>query len=125
MSFVIPGMYVFFSNFQMYNKICLNVVFFNFFYLFYSGMAFLRGNDLKAHVNRIHENVTYSCDICNKLMKSVAAVQEHKNVVHEGKTDFQCKVCFKKFGRRTHLRRHIRTIHREIKNINEMILKLE
>ena len=91
------------------------------------GMAFFRGNDLKAHVGRIHQNVTYPCDICNKELKSWFSVREHKDVVHEGKTNNQCKVCGKRYGRERHLRRHIQTMHTNIKgreNIRAVMLKL-
>ena len=75
----------------------------------------------------VHLQVTYPCEICLKDLKSLAAVREHKAVVHEGKTNNQCKICGKRFGREGHLRRHIQTIHTNIKgreNIRAMMLKL-
>ena len=90
-------------------------------------MAFFRGNDLKAHVDRIHKQVKYPCDICKKELSSKRELQDHKETVHEGKTNNQCKVCGKRYGRERHLRRHILTMHTNIKgreNIRAVMLKL-
>ena len=78
-------------------------------------MAFFRGNDLKAHVDRIHKHVKYPCDICKKELSSKRELQDHKETVHEGKTNNHCKVCGKRYGRERHLRRHILTMHTNIK----------
>ena len=94
---------------------------------FYSGMAFFRGNDLKAHVDRIHKHVKFPCDICKKELSSKRELQDHKETVHEGKTNNQCKVCGKRYGRERHLRRHILTMHTNIKgreNIRAVMLKI-
>ncbi len=52
------------------------------------------------------------CDICMKCFCSVSKYNRHTREQHNKEsTGFQCEVCERKFKRKEHLKRHVRTFH--------------
>ena len=48
---------------------------------------------LRDHEERVHEGITYTCDICGKIAKRQGNIDDHKRRMHEGVKRFKCSVC--------------------------------
>ncbi|CAB0029714.1 unnamed protein product [Trichogramma brassicae] len=53
----------------------------------------------------------HACDICEKKFGQKSSLISHQRTVHEGQKDFACDKCDKKFGHKSHLIKHQKTVH--------------
>lgn len=51
---------------------------------------------------------SFTCDICNKSLKSEYYLKLHKHI-HTGEMPYSCDVCGKKFNRKDKVSRHMLT----------------
>ena len=61
-----------------------------------------------------HNFKTYSCTICQKVLRDKAALTFHMNA-HTGEKPYACELCEKKYGDKRNLRMHVRTVHEGFK----------
>lgn len=74
---------------------------------------FLTLRQLKNH-QVYHEEPKFSCKFCNKnFYKSVLLDGHHKT--HLEQKDYSCTICDQKYFLKSHLNRHIRSVHDKIK----------
>ena len=59
----------------------------------------------------IHENKKYSCTICLFADKDKSTVSLHFKAIHEGRNEYHCKQCVKKFLRKRSFKDHKKRIH--------------
>jgi len=78
------------------------------------GKEFMTNWKLQKHVNGHLNNRCHICDECGKDFLHSQTLIDHIEIVHQGKRNFQCDVCSKKFSRKTSLRAH-KLIHSGIK----------
>lgn len=87
-----------------------------------------------SHVGDITEQIIYRCQICDKEFKSRKGILYHMKHVkcyissvtmetHEGQDGLQCRICFRFYSRKEHLRRHQRTIHRLSETVKSELSK--
>ena len=64
-------------------------------FLFFSGKAYGRSNDLKKHISSFHEKLkNHICDLCGKAFTQAPHLRTHILSVHEGIKDHKCdQVC--------------------------------
>ena len=48
---------------------------------------------LQDHESRIHERITFECDICGKRANRKGAIYDHKRRMHEGVKRYRCSLC--------------------------------
>ena len=65
--------------------------------------AFTTRSSLFKHKKSIHEKISFVCSLCDKNFSHKDATKRYKKAVHERILDFQCKVCFAKFTKKTDL----------------------
>lgn len=70
--------------------------------------TFFSSSHLRSH-ETLHSNLTYTCDVCNKVYKSLRSFQKHKKI-HNPKQWYNCEFCDEKFSdtrrRNNHLQKH-------------------
>ncbi|KAJ8901385.1 hypothetical protein NDN08_007231 [Rhodosorus marinus] len=88
------------------------------------GMTFVRGYDMKRHVNAVHQKIRdFKCTHCMKTFTQSGHLHEHIRVVHSGVNVFPCSTCKKRFGAESKLLRHIRTVHENARNFTCKVCK--
>ena len=74
--------------------------------------AFFDSQDLKIHVQRVHETRKYhQCTLCHAAFFFSEELRIHVQRVHEKIKAHQCSHCKKAYFTSCHLRRHIRSMH--------------
>jgi uncharacterized Zn-finger protein len=68
----------------------------------FQGPSRLRGHLISHH---FPDQKEHKCVVCCKLFTEKRLMKEHMPI-HEGKFNFECKTCHKKFGRRKYLTQH-------------------
>jgi hypothetical protein len=53
----------------------------------------------------------YKCEICGKGFRTVGNRKTHQKVVCQGILDYQCTFCKRKFGQKTNMESHVKTMH--------------
>ena len=77
--------------------------------------AFADAKGLKYHIDKDHENITYKCDLCEKILSSKQAHDNHmkyacEKVPHQ---PFVCDICGKSFKTPRSLKSHFESNHSE------------
>lgn len=64
----------------------------------------------RNHVAAVHCKIsnTNMCHLCPAKFKWASTLKHHMEEIHEGKKDYQCKVCDKRFYKKAHVSRHER-----------------
>ena len=76
------------------------------------GKSFKYISQLINHIESIHEDKKYRCDICQKDFITSYSLMEHKNNVHEtGIRQHECKICKKSFILKDDFKNHIDLSH--------------
>lgn len=75
--------------------------------------AFHRKEYLDTHL-KIHEGITYKCDICSVFCSSMYNLEIHKST-HSKVKSFRCELCEKSFPRRDFLDSHMELVHKNKK----------
>ncbi|XP_023345103.1 zinc finger protein 8 [Eurytemora carolleeae] len=76
------------------------------------GAAFKNASALIDHRNRVHLQLRpHMCRFCTKPYYSKKDMIEHTRT-HTGEKPYQCTQCGKCFGRATHMKRHIESVHK-------------
>jgi len=71
-----------------------------------------RGNyELRKHIETIHEQLRFTCSICNRQFKSKDGLKYHQNLLHITDNKFKCKFCSLKFSNKQRLLIHERKDH--------------
>ena len=81
------------------------------------GKGFKKHSSLMVH-NSVHtKQKAFVCDVegCDKSYTGKAGLIKHKNVVHEG-SFHECLECGKRFGQKSSMTTHYKTVHEEKKN---------
>ena len=71
---------------------------------------------LSEHIVNVHVEKEVSCDVCNKVFKSVMLKTKHVINTHGG--DTSCETCDSRFPSKSYLLTHIRKIHSNDHNEN-------
>ena len=63
----------------------------------------------------------------NRELSTKNELKEHENTVHKGLTNHQCRICGRKYSRKSHLRIHIKNSHPDIdpSDIHAAMIHLE
>uniref|UniRef100_A0ABD2XKY1 C2H2-type domain-containing protein n=1 Tax=Trichogramma kaykai TaxID=54128 RepID=A0ABD2XKY1_9HYME len=51
------------------------------------------------------------CDMCEKKFGQKSDLFRHKKTIHERRKDYSCDKCKKKFGQKSYLHVHLKTVH--------------
>lgn len=72
--------------------------------------------NLITHIARVHENSkNFFCQICpGKSFVQKHDLNRHVSICHQ--KNFECEICFKKFGQKSVLNAHFKTVHQKIQN---------
>ena len=70
---------------------------------------------LKGHIQSKHEDRKFPCEYCNHLSVSQASLFLHRKLKHENVKSFKCKDCDYVCRRSDYLKRHIRSIHENLR----------
>ena len=65
---------------------------------------------LKSHIESVHQDLKYPCDLCNIICVSSYKLTIHKWRVHRGEV-FECDICEKRYKKKETLKDHINAIH--------------
>ena len=57
----------------------------------------------RGRPSKIHQ-----CELCMKVVKSRESLLQHIQCVHEGRKDYKCHICDKKWGRKEDLKKHLK-----------------
>ena len=80
-------------------------------------------DQLKYHMESVHEKLRMTCDICGKVTDR-KSLKAHMKFVHEKKEKWKCDICFKIMYKGSHIKTHFRTIHKkEIKSTKEYLIE--
>ena len=76
------------------------------------GKLYATRAEVRIHNKSAHEGVTYPCEICKKVFKSIAGRKSHVEINHEGKNpSHKCSFCEKCFFTNRELKKHVDTVH--------------
>ena len=73
---------------------------------------YAKKDQLKHHMESVHEKVRMKCDICGKVTDR-QSLKSHMKFVHEKKQKWKCDICSKIFYKPGHLKNHFWAIHRK------------
>ena len=71
-------------------------------------------NRLKSHINIVHNNIKYPCEICGKLFANNLSLSAHVTNIHERNQIFYCEQCDYKAVTKFGLQNHILTKHDKV-----------
>ena len=77
---------------------------------------FKHARNLKVHLKKHSNLITYLCPLCGKALSSQSNLNEHTKRVHSGNEDgvkYKCPTCSKCFNNKSNLVRHARTLHNQ------------
>ena len=77
--------------------------------------SFGRNPELTRHIEEIHEKVKYKCDVCSKTISSKSYLIHHKRMHLSNGQRFECKECEKEYKDAGGLRRHVKSIHLNVR----------
>ena len=63
-------------------------------------------SDVKSHSGDKPKN--HECQNCERRFRSPHDLNKHRQVMHEGKQDYTCDNCFKRFGYKSSWRNHMK-----------------
>ena len=70
----------------------------------------------KDSMKTVHEHIkAFLCEYCFKCFGHKHDLKRHVLIVHESNKEFECKHCGKSFGQKVELVRHIKVIHKAVK----------
>ena len=69
-----------------------------------------RSNNVKAHIESIHEGIKFACPYCKVQFSDKSALSKHTKSVHKG-IRVPCQHCDYKAQGNSNLKRHINNIH--------------
>ena len=69
---------------------------------------FARMETLKEHVKVVHENIRYSCSLCQMTFNTKVTFRYHNIQIHSTDKRYECKVCGIRKPTVSHVRRHER-----------------
>ena len=78
--------------------------------------SFAYSRNLRLHVQKIHEKISFKCDHCSRIFTENASLKKHIKVVHLNMKNHKCNECNKSFGKKGGLNTHIKTVHGREKN---------
>ena len=78
------------------------------------GNYYANVNSLDNHKRDRHGSETYICSICGASFKSKRDLESHK--ISHNQATIPCEHCGQVYKRRTHLNRHIKIVHLQIRN---------
>ncbi|CAB0034717.1 unnamed protein product [Trichogramma brassicae] len=71
-----------------------------------------RGAEAQSVLSEIHEGrKDYVCNLCEKKFGQKSDLVKHQRIVHEGRKDFACGKCERKFGYKSDLLKHQKIVH--------------
>ena len=79
--------------------------------------SFGRKPELERHIEARHQMVKYKCDVCSSVFTSKSYLTHHKrkHLSTESVPKYRCKECEKEYKDAGGLRRHVKSIHLNIK----------
>lgn len=77
----------------------------------YCDKTFMKERNLKIHIQAIHSDNKFECELCFKVFSFKSAKERHLKVVHYNQKQHQCNVCEKSFGTRYDLKNHSNHYH--------------
>ena len=66
---------------------------------------------LEKHIAIAHEGKKIKCEICNNVFSHKRSLKQHIMLIHEGKKPFNCGFCDYSSGYKSHVNRHVASIH--------------
>ena len=66
---------------------------------------------LKVHIRSVHEKIKFPCDICGKLFMSKSHIARHVASVHENHKNVKCHLCNHLCNRYDFLKLHVAKLH--------------
>ena len=64
----------------------------------------LSKKSLKEHIQSVHSDIKFKCDICQKEFSLERNLKKHRKAVHYEKFQVNCDICSKAFDSKVHLR---------------------
>ena len=62
--------------------------------------SFAYARNLRLHVQKIHEKISFKCDHCRGIFTENASLKKHIKVVHLNMKNHKCDQCDKSFGKK-------------------------
>ena len=82
-------------------------------------LKFFTKDKMASHIVVVHDKFkAFVCDVlkCKKAFGTKSNLQRHKEIVHEGKKSFDCKLCSSLFSTSGNLKAHIDAVHEKKKS---------
>ena len=70
---------------------------------------------LERHVQSLHREILYSCEMCNFQTRSEASFKLHTQSHDPGKKRIFCTDCPKHFACQSNLKKHVRSVHQMVR----------